>query len=410
MIVRLSATTLLLLTGYVSAQSPPLTYTLLLENLQEPQGVVAGIGGVLYGTTGLATNQVYSLAPPASPGAPWTYTVLYTFNGGADGSAPYPGLATGRDGVLYGTTQQGGCSGRGDNCGVVYSLTPPATSDGAWSEEILYQFSADASPGIVLGAEGVLYGSSGFGGASNDGAIFSLTPPSSPGAPWTYTLLYSFTGGSDGHGPAGLVLSKRGVLFGTTTMGGTGHGTLFVLKPPAAPGDSWTKEILYKFAGGSNGVDPAGLVIGKDGALYSTMTQGGNSSCSSDFVSGCGTVFAVTPPDSPGSPWVFNTLHSFTGGDDGWNPSGVVMGSDGRLFGTCAQGGPATYYGALFVLTPPESAGGSWTETTLWGFANNVDGTTPNGVVFGLDGALYGTVADGAGCPAFCGGVFSFTL
>jgi uncharacterized repeat protein (TIGR03803 family) len=214
-------------------------------------------------------------------------------------------------------------------------------------------------------------------------------------------LLYSFTGGSDGHGPVKFVMGKDGILFGTTSNGGTGHGTLFALKPPAAPGDTWTKEILCSFAGGSSGDDPSGVVIGKDGVLYGTMAEGGNSSCSSDFLSGCGTVFSVAPPDSPGSHWVFSTLYGFTGGDDGWNPSGVVISVDGRLIGTSYLGGPATYNGAVFTLTPPESAGESWTETTLWGFPNSLDGTNPGyGVVFGTDGGLYGTVI---------GGVFSLT-
>jgi uncharacterized repeat protein (TIGR03803 family) len=70
-------------------------------------------------------------------------------------------------------------------------------------------------------------------------------------------LLYSFTGGSDGHGPVKFVMGKDGILFGTTSNGGTGHGTLFALKPPAAPGDTWTKEILCSFAGGSSGDDPS---------------------------------------------------------------------------------------------------------------------------------------------------------
>jgi hypothetical protein len=103
----------LLLTGYASAQPPPLTLTLLCEGLADPNGLVIGSGGVLYGTTnaGGGIGQAYSLTPPVSPGAPWTYTVLHNF-AGPDGALPTGVLAIGRGGVLYGVTHLGG----GGNC------------------------------------------------------------------------------------------------------------------------------------------------------------------------------------------------------------------------------------------------------------------------------------------------------
>ena len=106
------------------------------------------------------------------------------------------------------------------------------------------------------------------------------------------------------------------------------------------------------------------------------MAQGGNPSCSTTYLSGCGTVFAVAPPSSPGGPWVFRTLYSFTCGNDGSNPSGVVIGKNGGLVGTASLGGPSVYNGTVFSLIPPDSPGGS------------SNGTNPGGVVFGADGAL----------------------
>ena len=337
-------TALLLLTGYASAQPPPLTLTLLCEGLADPNGLVIGSGGVLYGTTnaGGGIGQAYSLTPPVSPGAPWTYTVLHNF-AGPDGALPTGVLAIGRGGVLYGVTHLGGggnCYPEG--CGVVYALIPPASSGGTWSFRVPYRFMTDASSrpaGVVVGAGGVLYGSTTYG----HGTLFSLTPPASPGGAWTYAQLYSFTGGS----------------------GGAGYGTVFALAPPASPGGSWTIAVLYRFTGGSSGVSPSGVVIGKDGVLYGVMAQGGNPSCSTTYLSGCGTVFAVAPPSSPGGPWVFRTLYSFTGGNDGSNPSGVVIGKNGGLVGTASLGGPSVYNGTVFSLTPPDSPGGSWTETTV---------------------------------------------
>jgi uncharacterized repeat protein (TIGR03803 family) len=151
--------------------------------------LVIGNGGVLYGTTqtggtaGMGT--VYSVKPPASPGGSWTETVLHTFTGGSDGASPYAGVVVGSHQILYGTTFYGGSS----NLGTVYSLTPPASPGGVWTETVLYNFAggvadgANAEAPIVLDSGGVLYGTSDFGGASNAGTVYSLTPLPPPEAP-----------------------------------------------------------------------------------------------------------------------------------------------------------------------------------------------------------------------------------
>jgi hypothetical protein len=82
---------------------------------------------------------------------------------------------------------------------------------------------------------GVLYGTT---GVPNDGqvgtgygTIFSLTPPGSPGGSWTETVLYFFTDGSDGGKPTGIVAGPGGVLYGATSTGGSGFGTVFSFTP-----------------------------------------------------------------------------------------------------------------------------------------------------------------------------------
>jgi len=242
---------------------------------------------------------VFSLTPPASPGGAWTENVLYSFKGGADGAHPVAGVVIGTGGVLYGTTYAGGSSSHG----TVFSVTPPASPGGAWTENVLYTFTAGtgANPkaGVVIGAGGVLYGTTYYGGASNLGTIFNLRPPASPGGPWTRKVLHSFTGATgDGAYPfAGVVIGSGGVLYGTTVGGGgstactsgsaPGCGTVFSLTPPASPGGAWTEGVLYSFTGG-DGSDPrAGVVIGPGGALYGTTAGGGGSNN--------GTVFALVP-------------------------------------------------------------------------------------------------------------------
>jgi hypothetical protein len=143
----------------------------------------------------------------------------------------------------------------------------------------------------VIGPGGVLYGTSAYGGLSN-GTVFSLTPPATPGGSWTQTVLYSFR--SNGIGccsyPSSLLLAPRtGVLYGTTSYGVLSgvHGAAYALKPPATPGGVWTYVRLYSFPGGIAGANPqGGLVFGPGQVLYGT-TPGHDS--------GFGTVFSLKP-------------------------------------------------------------------------------------------------------------------
>ncbi len=101
-------------------------------------------------------------------------------------------------------------------------------------------------------------------------------------------MLYTFQGGNDGANPQGpLVSGGNGMLYGTTQQGGTGCcftdggcGTVFSLAPPTAPGGSWTETVLYRFTGGGDGSLPeSGVLLGKDGALYGTAANGGATAC-----------------------------------------------------------------------------------------------------------------------------------
>jgi hypothetical protein len=410
---------LLFFTGYAWAQSPGPTLTTLHSGLGAPNPILVAKDGVIYGTTydGKGYGQAYSLTPPTSPGAAWTYTVLYTFSL-ADGELPTGPSAIGHDGGLYGVTHLGG----GGNCpilecGVVYELTPPSSPGESWTQTVLYAFtqnSASRPNGLVIGPAGMLYGSTSY----DTGTLFMLSKPSSKGEPWTYNQLYAFSGGSDGAGPGALTVGSDGVLYGTTSSRGmkdtlcpTGCGTVFQITSPVSPGDPWTLTVLHSFTGGSGGqgytAGPSGLTIGNNGSLYGTLTNGGNSACTA-LPGGCGTVFALDPPASPGGPWVYRTIYSFTGGSDGANPSGgLLLGEHGELIGTASQGG-ASLYGTIFSLSPPASQGGSWTETTLYAFTGSNGSNPGSGVVFGAGGALYGvTVFDGNCTGQYCGTVFS---
>ena len=231
-------------------------------------------------------------------------TALYRFTGGSDGSEPFAGLIADKEGALYGTTQSGGrtinCNG---NCGTVFKLTPPAKGQTAWNEIVLYRFTggndgSEPVAGLIADKEGALYSTTAFGGTGN-GTVFKLTPPAKGQTAWKETVLYRFTGGSDGIEPrAGLLADKEGALYGTTQSGGgtincNGNcGTVFKLTPPAKGQTAWKETVLYRFTGGSDGFEPlAGLIADEEGALYGTTQSGGGTG---NGGIGFGTVFKLT--------------------------------------------------------------------------------------------------------------------
>jgi hypothetical protein len=184
--------------------------------------VTIGAGGVLYGVTryGGGTyggpGTIFSLAPPSSPEGSWAETVLSnltTSDGSGDGSAPIAPAVVGHGGVLYGTA-----SGGGNGSGEVYALTPPTSAGGTWTYTVLY-LPPDLPPNhnsgpnqLTWGEGGVLYSTISLGGTSYQGAIFSLTPPSSPGGAWTETTLYNFPGDTGAYPNGGLLVGPGGAL------------------------------------------------------------------------------------------------------------------------------------------------------------------------------------------------------
>lgn len=224
-------------------------------------------GTAAYGGNGCCNGTVFEIA------ANGTETTLYQFTGGSDGSLPQAGVIQDNAGNLYGTTTLGGSS----NNGVVFKL---ATNN---AETVLYSFTGGADGGQPVGGlisdeAGNLYGTT-SGGGTGSGVVFKVA------ADGTETTLYTFQGGTDGSNPEGaLYLNKFGDLFGTTVSGGAnGAGTVFEI---SAAG---TESILYSFTGGSDGTGPYGSLTPYKGHLYSTTSNGGASNCPG----GCGVVFSV---------------------------------------------------------------------------------------------------------------------
>jgi hypothetical protein len=160
-------------------------------------GLTIGPNGTLYGTTifggpGCGSDgcmgTVFSLTPPAEPGGTWKKMTLYSFKGGAnDGalpSSPGANLAVASDGSLYGVTPNGGGTGCGNGCGVLFHLTPPAGGDAPWTETILHIFGASTdgqNPQFApaIDSNGVVYGvATGAGTACGTtcGAVYQYIP------------------------------------------------------------------------------------------------------------------------------------------------------------------------------------------------------------------------------------------
>lgn len=273
-------------------------------------GVITDSGGNVYGTTyygGIANaGLVFKVDPNGHE------TVLYSFSGQTDGGYPYAGLIRDSAGNLYGTARSGGRWGRG----VVYKL------DAGGQETVLYSFTGGADggtpeAGVISDPAGNLYGTASFGGSSGWGVVYKLDRSGQ------YTVLHSFTNGSDGAGPyGGVIRDSAGNLYGTTYSGGTaGAGVAYKIDA------SGNETVLYTFRNGADGGLPrSGLVIDAAGNLFGTTLIGGwfNN----------GVVFTLNASGRQ------TVLHNFAGGSDGSNPySGLVLDPAGNLYGTTYSGG-----------------------------------------------------------------------
>ena len=321
-----------------------------------------------------------------------TLTVLHQFNGGpGDGYNPYAPVVIGQNGMLYGTTVFGGnsqdCNGIG--CGEVYQVGPPAQPGGAWNYSAIYEFTGGNDgccvySALTLGSQGQLYG------ANN--SLFELSNPTS--AFWQYYDLYDFPNGVYPNTP--LLIDSTGALYGVNAYTGLqqcGGGANFyfcgvVSQFVPTQNGPWTENILYQFTGGADGAFPASIALDSaTGTLYGIASLGGI--IAPNCTEGCGTVFKLAP--TPGGTWKYTVLYSFTGVHD-LNPYALVRDSSGNLYGLASRG---QYGTEIFELTPRKK--GAWTEKVLHGFSGHdipteYCGYPPSYLTLGANGVLYGAI------------------
>jgi uncharacterized repeat protein (TIGR03803 family) len=352
-------------------------------------------------TRGVLTLGVICLLLCNQPAHAQTESVLHNFSDlSGDGKLPWTGLILDKKGNLYGTTPDGG----DHSYGIVFELSPPAKTGGAWTETVLYSFGSHSEDGefpyggLLMDKKGNLYGTTESGGAhSYGGTVFELSPPATKGGAWTETVLYSFfSQNNDAANPyTAVIMDKKGNLYGTTPHGAAhGYGAVFELSPPVTTGEAWTESILYSFAGDSSDYDLyGGLTMDKKGNLYGTEQFGGSNYA--------GFVYELSPPSKEGDSWTETVLYNFDSQPadaDGSEPLAVlILDKKGNLYGTTYSGGSySNSSGTVFELSPPAKKGETWTETVLHSFGGSGDGAWPEaGLILDTAGNLYGTTAIG---------------
>jgi uncharacterized repeat protein (TIGR03803 family) len=332
-----------------------------LHRLLNPAQGAHPVAGVMRAT---ATAQ------EAAPTLSTKEVVLRNFRSPPHGAHPSTGVIRDFEGNLYGTTNgsYSDIGGGGTNdAGVVFKV------DASGNETVLYSFTGGAdgsSPnGLIRDWAGNLYGTTSSGGASGAGVVFKLDPSGNE------TVLYSFTGGNDGGNPNNVVRDSQGNLYGTTSSGGaSGYGVVFKVDT------SGQETVLYTFTGGTDGAYPnLPATLDSVGNFYGTTNNGGNQAGSA----GAGVVFKVDPSGHE------TVLYTFTGGNDGAQPNGVIRDSRGDLYGTASDGG-AYGAGVVFKVDP------SGHETVLYTFTGGNDGGGSDaGLARDRAGNLFGTTNGG---------------
>ena len=337
-------------------------------------GLVEGTDGTFYGTTSEGGKGNGGTVFKVSSKGVLNTLVSFKAEDFVLGSAPTTALTKGLDGNLYGTTSFGRNR--------LFKTTPEGEL--TFIEPPGDVFSGDYFSSLLQVPDGSFYFSSVYGGRDNDGAFFHLLPDG------TGKTLLSCDG-THGQAPeTGLILGSDGDLYGTDSAGGKGDGEVFKISPQG----KFTR--LHAFAGKEGASPASALLLGKDGNYYGTTEFGNTDS----FYSDQGTIFKMTPKGEVTTLALFN-------GENGAHPrSALVQDADGNLYGTTEEGGDGNGYsyfgeGTLFKLTP------AGVLSTLVRF-RAVNGSTPNGLVLGKDGNLYGTTQ--AGGTADAGVIFTLAL
>jgi uncharacterized repeat protein (TIGR03803 family) len=236
-----------------------------------------------------------------------------------------------------------------------------AGSNGPGFDEYTNDEGAIPYASLILSSN-TLYGTTYSGGTNGSGTVFALNTDGTG-----FTVLHTFTGGSDGANPRASLILSSNTLFGTTYSGGTyDGGTVFALN---TDGTGFTN--LHAFTGGNDGVYPRASLILSSNTLYGTTEVGGSN--------GYGAVFSLTTDGK-----VFTDLYPFTNGSDGSNPLAALVLSGNTLYGTANNGG-TNGLGTIFAVNTDGSG-----FTVVYTFGSS-GGASPYSSLILSGSTLYGT-------------------
>ncbi len=338
--------------------APITLVTFTTTNGADPEaGVIEDSQGNLFGTTASGGAYGYGTVFEVAAGTN-TLTTLVSFND-ADGYFPKGGLVEDGQGNLFGTTYFGGAS----DDGTVFEVT---AGTNALTTLVNFNSSNGSYPWGSLAEDnsGNVFGTTRTGGAVGYGTVFEVDTATS-----TLTTLVNFDSSNGSYPISGVIADSSGNLFGTTQNGGDfNKGTVFEV---AAGTTNLTTLVSFNTADGAT--PQAGLIVDSNGNLFGTTSGGG--------MFGAGTVFSVATATS-----TLTTLVNFNNTNGAYPAAGMAEDSNGNLFGTTNNGG-ASGDGTLF-----EVATGTNTLTTVVSFNGGNSGDGPNaGVIEDSSGNLFGT-------------------
>lgn len=310
-------------------------------------------------------GTVYSFDPSGSK----PEKIVHAFTGEMNGAIPQGGLTNPVKGVIYGTTSNGGNKNAANcpqGCGTVFKI------DASDRETIAYRFKGGTQDGSnpvggVRNANGVLFGTTEYGGTYGYGTVFELTASGE-------TPLYSFSGRPDGAYPVGNLSLLNGVLYGVTRAGGSYNvGTIFKLLPTSG---KVTQIHNFKSVEGDS---PVGLESFPPlNMLYGAASTAGAYER--------GTVFAMTAAGS--IKWIYSFKNVE---DDGSSPLARPIFYKNALYGT-TDGGGVGGNGTVYKISNVATGAG---ECVLHSFGKLPQGVRPDAPLRQWNGRLYGTTVLG---------------
>jgi uncharacterized repeat protein (TIGR03803 family) len=317
----------------------------VLHRFSEPQGYQAEVpqglllsknGDTLYGTTMYGGSRSDACDPSMGCGIAFSYDLstgkyktMHEFKG-SDGAGPVGTQVLDSAGDLYGLTFGGGTNYNG----TFYEITAAGT------EQVLYSFGNapdGTQPGWGLVSYGGAYYGVTIGGGANDcnnggcGTVFKVTHSGKE------TVLYNFTGGSDGQNPYEIVGTYEGNLYGLSRNASNVVVAVFEIN------SAGNFSIAYN---GSYVSQIAWIIMGADGSLYASAS-GGDSSCEPN---GCGQILKLTPTGGGNGTVTVLQQFDWTNGATLNVEEGFLL-HDGLLYGSTQYGG-SSGDGVLYKLKP----------------------------------------------------------